>query len=184
MPHVQKGTMSLILPPRLDDRAAADEAMMLSIPIYEEEVGGSLRPTWLPVDPSTYVPPPPRRSRRANRVTFAKAAKFTALLAVTWVLAFTSVVGSHFVRDYVAKRSLAAALSANATSSDPIAAANDGASSSARSSDPTSVAAAHAEKAVDSGVSLTVDVNDLPVSKDFPRNRKNHGAGSRRAAGS
>jgi hypothetical protein len=161
--------MSLILPPRFEDRAA-DEAMMLAIPIYVEEPSASLRPTWLPVDPSTW--PPRRRSRKWS---FADFGKIALGLVATFALSFGGVVAPHFAREFAAKRALANSTSAAATIATDAVATVDPAAPSARSS-------AAQTKAVASGVVLTVDVNDLPVSKDFPRNRKTHSAGSRRGS--
>lgn len=155
--------MSLILPPRLDDRAA-EAAAMIEIPIYEAEQFDSLRPTWLPIDPSTYRPPP-KRSRGA---ALASGAKIGLLLFVTFGLAFSSVVGPHFAREYVAKRAAAAS---NANVATPVAPENHVSPSTMTGSDRTISADA---------VTLTVDVMNLPVSKDFPRKPK----AKRRAAGS
>jgi hypothetical protein len=154
--------MSLILPPRLDDRAA-EAAARIEIPIYEAESFDSLRPTWLPIDPSTYRPPP-KRSRGA---ALANVAKFSLLLFVTFGVAFSSVVGPHFAREYVARRAAAAS---NANVAKPVVPENQ--ASHAR-------AAADATRSADA-VTLTIDVMNLPVSKDFPQKRK----AKRRAAGS
>jgi hypothetical protein len=148
--------MSLILPPRLEGRAAEEAAMMVEIPIYEAEQLDSLRPTWLPIDPSTYRPPP-KRSRGAK---LASAAKIAVLLFAVWGLAFASVVGPHFAHEYVAKRA-AAASNANATTA--VSPENH-----VDSSPPKSPAAPTTSP---DAMTLTVDVMNLPVSKDF-RNQK------------
>src|SRR5450432_3285261 len=107
--------MSLILPPRFEDRAAADEAMMMAIPIYVEEPSESLRPTWLPVDPSTYAPP----RIKMKKFSFAKAGKIALGLVATFVLSFSMVVAPHFAREFAAKRALANASASVATTVSP-----------------------------------------------------------------
>ncbi|MEO7109737.1 MAG: hypothetical protein ABI183_04825 [Polyangiaceae bacterium] len=165
--------MSLILPPRFEDRAAEDAAMMLDIPIYEADENDSLRPTWLPIDPTTFRPPPPHKSRGAK---LASAGKIALLLFATWGIAFASVVGPPVARDFLTKRSAAASHGSDATASNAL------------SSAPVSAAPATTPlletKSADA-VTLTVDVMSLPISKNFPhsltRKGGGNGKGSRRA---
>jgi hypothetical protein len=163
--------MSLILPPRFEDRAAEEAAMMVEIPIYEADEKDSLRPTWLPIDPTTFRPPPPRKSRGAK---LASAGKIALLLFATWGIAFASVVGPSVARGYLAKRSAAASHASDVA-----------AASTALSTAPVSATAATppaADTKSADAVTLTVDVMSLPVSKDFPHARKGaNGKGSRRA---
>jgi hypothetical protein len=145
--------------------------MMVEIPIYEADEKDSLRPTWLPIDPTTFRPPPPRKSRSAK---LASAGKIALLLFSTWGIAFASVVGPSVARGYLAKRS-AAALHASdvAASNAPVSAAD------------VTVPAAQTSKSADA-VTLTVDVMSLPVSKDFPHSgaRKGGGPNDRNGKGS
>jgi hypothetical protein len=161
--------MSLILPPRFENRDAEQTDMLRQmslqipeIPIYEADQFDSLRPTWLPVDPSTFRPPP-RRSRGSK---LAAAGKIAVLLAATWGLAFAAVVAPPLTRDYLAQRSAASH------------AAPEIAATSTTSTMPavvfqTSTPSNATPKSANSAVTLTVDVMSLPVSKNVPaRNRK------------
>ncbi len=162
--------MSLILPPRLEHRDAEQAALLREIalqipeiPIYEADQFDSLRPTWLPVDPSTFRPPPPRRSRGSKIVA---AGKIAALLAATWGLAFAAVVAPPVTREYLAKRSAASHAA-------PEIAATSTTSTMPAVVSQTSTPSNAAPKSADSAVTLTVDVMSLPVSKNVPaRNRK------------
>jgi hypothetical protein len=156
----------LILPPRLEGREAEQAAAMIEIPIYEADHFDSLRPTWLPVDPSTYRPPP----KRLRAAKIASIGKIATLLLVTFGLAFASVVAPQVAREHAARRAAAASNASSAIDETP---ENHGRSASSSTVVPSKSADA---------VTLTVDVMNLPVSKDFPLHKKarvaSHAAGS------
>ncbi|MEO8875259.1 MAG: hypothetical protein ABI461_06720 [Polyangiaceae bacterium] len=172
-----------ILPPRYDDRGSADAAALPAIPIYEE-TSGSLRPTWLPIDPSSY-PPPTLRSREPAASRLAKGVQIGGLLFATWFVAFGSVVGGHVVRERFTKHATAASVSATADVLPMVVIAVRDPGSAVPAVENTNTANTSAStKTVDSGVTLTVDVNSLPISKDLPRRGKSHNGNHHRAAGS
>ena len=120
------------------------------IPIYEE-VSGSLRPTWIPVDPTTFVPPAPKKSRAK---TFALAA---ALGLLTWGIGFAAVVGGHEIETRYAHKANAASV--------PIADAHPAVVAQTPAPTVATIATADAKPVGDSGIMLTIDINDLPVIK-------------------
>lgn len=152
-----------ILPPRFEDRAAELEATFPVIPIYEE-VSGSLRPTWIPVDPTTFVPPPPKKSRAK---TFAIA---LPLALLTWGLGFAAVVGGHALEQRYAH--------AGSKASPPSAAAQPAVVAQTPAPAVATNATADAKPVGDSGIMLTIDVNDLPVIKPAKGRAKRGRAGS------
>jgi len=148
-----------------------DDEMLSTTPY--EDLTASLRPTWLPVDPTTFLPP----VRKSHGASVTKVAQIVSLLFVTWGLAFGSVVGSHVARTYFENRVSSALAASNANEVSSAIISEDVASSTKAG------AASASTKTSDSGITLTVDVNDLPISKDL-RGRKAPGAEPRHAAGS
>ncbi|MGH7279928.1 MAG: hypothetical protein ACRELY_00265 [Polyangiaceae bacterium] len=169
---------SLILPPRLEDRGAELEATYPVIPVYEE-VSGSLRPTWIPVDPTTFIPPAPKKSRAK------KLALVTTLALLTWGVGFAAVVGGHTAMQRYGHPASAAAASPVSDPSPvvtvaPVAQRATPAKVASTNVPPTSQ---RASGLGDSGIMFTVDVNDLPVIKEKPHGAKSRGP-RRRDAGS
>lgn len=153
---------STILPPRFEDRAAELDETFPVIPVYEE-VSGSLRPTWIPVDPTTFIPPAQKKSRAKTFVLVA------TLGLLTWGVGFAAVVGGHAAMQRYDRRAVAS--HSQATEPTPTTAVTS------RPSTPPSIATtnvATSSKATalgDSGIVLTVDVNDLPVIKNKPHGK-------------
>lgn len=154
---------STILPPRFEDREADLDGFPV-IPVYEE-VSGSLRPTWIPVDPTTFIPPAPKKSRAK---TFALV---TSLALLTWGVGFAAVVGGHAVEMRYARAANASAPQI----SDPAPAVVAQTSAPAVATIATSQSA---KQVGDSGIMITIDVNDLPVIKPGKGRAKPRHAGS------
>lgn len=158
-----------ILPPRFEDRAAELEATFPVIPVYEE-VSGSLRPTWIPDDPTTFIPPAPRKSRAK---TLALAATLGLL---TWGIGFAAVVGGHAVEARYSRKANAA--SAPVAESHPAPVVEQPRTQTATPTVATIATAPRTKELGDSGILITIDVNDLPVIKPGKGRAKQRRAGS------
>ena len=157
-----------ILPPRFEDRAAELEATFPVIPVYEE-VSGSLRPTWIPDDPTTFIPPAPKKSRAK---TFALAATLGLL---TWGIGFAAVVGGHAIETRYARKANAASAQLADAHPAPVEQAQ---THTATPSVATIATAQPTKELGDSGILITIDVNDLPVIKPAKGRAKQRRAGS------
>lgn len=149
-----------ILPPRFEAPAVELNALP-EIPVYEE-VSGSLRPTWLPVDPATYTIAPQTRAPKRSRAGLV--AGFAVAAVAVWAGGFAAVVGGHAYLEHRSK--VAAAAQPESLAPDPT--PRPAASSVDTTAAPTA-----------SSVTLTVNVNDLPIAREAkPRGRKSHARGS------
>lgn len=141
-----------ILPPRVSvDTLAALPAFPIDADVTE-----SLRPTWIPVDPATFVPPSKRRSRAG---LFALGA--VGALTI-WALGFAATLGAQSLHEqWTAERAAAATQATTITKEAPT-----------TKPAPTPVQARAASATSSDDVVLTVNVNDLPRSKDFSVRKK------------
>ena len=147
---------STILPPR----ASADTLAALPAFPIDADVTESLRPTWIPIDPVIFVPPLKAKKKRSRAGLFALG----ALGAVgTWSLGFAAMLGVESVHDQYVKRAAAAAAAAEQAQS------GDRAATAANGDVATKPASANPSTTKADDVILTVNVNDLPKSKDFKR---------------
>ncbi len=138
-----------ILPPR----ASADNLAALPAFPIDADVTDSLRPTWIPVDPETFVPPSKKRSRAG---LFALGA--VGAVAV-WTLGFATMLGAQSAHEqWSAKRAAAAAAETTMRIT--------------KEAPATKPAPVRASSETNDDVVLTVNVNDLPRSKDFSVKKK------------
>lgn len=161
-----------ILPPPFEDREAELDAFPV-IPVYEE-VSGSLRPTWIPVDPTTFSPPAPKKSRAKTFVLVS------TLALLTWGVGFAAAVGGHAILQRYDRRAAAAA--AAPISESPVVTvapiAKPVAPARVASTSVPTTSSQRANGLGESGIVFTIDVNDLPVIKPGKGRAKHRRAGS------